>query len=129
VAIEMFNKQKLKEIKERKKIWEKVSEKALARFPERKKLFVTSSNVPVERVYTPLDVRNLDYTQDLGFPGEYPYARGVYPTMYRGRLWTMRQYAGFGTGLAQQNRLISGSNTCFSRVKPGLVLPLIIRRR
>ena len=93
----MFNKQKLNEIKERKIIWEKVSEKALARFPERKKLFVTSSNVPVERVYTPLDVRNLDYTQDLGFPGEYPYTRGVYPTMYRGRLWTMRQYAGFGT--------------------------------
>jgi len=93
----MFTEQKLKETKERKKAWEKVSEKALARFPERKKLFVTSSNVPVERVYTPLDVQNLDYTRDLGFPGEYPYTRGVYPTMYRGRLWTMRQYAGFGT--------------------------------
>ncbi len=93
----MFNKQKLKEIKEQKIVWEKVSEKAIARFPERKKLFVTSSNVPVESVYTPLDVRNLDYTRDLGFPGEYPYTRGVYPTMYRGRLWTMRQYAGFGT--------------------------------
>jgi len=93
----MFTEQKLKEMKERKKAWEKVSEKALARFPERKKLFVTSSNVPVERVYTPLDVRDIDYTRDLGFPGEYPYTRGVYPTMYRGRLWTMRQYAGFGT--------------------------------
>jgi methylmalonyl-CoA mutase N-terminal domain/subunit len=93
----MFTKQRLKEIKEREKAWEKASEKALVRFPERKKLFVTSSSVPVERVYTPLDVCDLDYTRDLGFPGEYPYTRGVYPTMYRGRLWTMRQYAGFGT--------------------------------
>ncbi len=93
----MFDAQKLKEIKERKKAWEKVSEKALARLPERKKLFVTSSNVPVERVYTPLDVQDLDYIRDMGFPGEYPYTRGVYPTMYRGRFWTMRQYAGFGT--------------------------------
>jgi len=93
----MFHKKKLKEIRERNIVWEKVSEKAISRFPERKKLFVTSSNVPVESVYTPLDVRSLDYTRDLGFPGEYPYTRGVYPTMYRGRLWTMRQYAGFGT--------------------------------
>ncbi len=93
----MFTEQKLKEIKQRKKAWERVSEKALSRFPERKKLFATSSNVPVERVYTPLDVRDLDYIRDLGFPGEHPYTRGVYPTMYRGRLWTMRQYAGFGT--------------------------------
>ncbi len=93
----MFNEQKLKEIREQGNTWKKVTEKALAKFPERKKLFVTSSDVPVERVYTPLDVQDVDYTQDLGFPGEYPYTRGVYPTMYRGRLWTMRQYAGFGT--------------------------------
>lgn len=99
----MFTEQKLKEIEQREKAWKKASEKALARFPERKKLFVTSSNVPLERVYTPLDVRDFDYTRDLGFPGEYPYTRGVYPTMYRGRLWTMRQYAGFGT--AEQTNL------------------------
>lgn len=99
----MFTEQKLKEIEQREKAWKKASEKALARFPERKKLFVTSSNVALERVYTPLDVRDFDYTRDLGFPGEYPYTRGVYPTMYRGRLWTMRQYAGFGT--AEQTNL------------------------
>lgn len=96
-GLEMFTEQKLKEIEKRRKAWKRASEKTFARFPERKKLFVTSSNAPVERVYTPLDVHELDYTRDLGFPGEYPYTRGVYPTMYRGRLWTMRQYAGFGT--------------------------------
>jgi methylmalonyl-CoA mutase N-terminal domain/subunit len=99
----MFTEQKLKEIEERKRAWEKTSEDVLARFPERKKLFVTSSNIPVERVYTPLNVQELNYVRDLGFPGEYPYTRGVYPTMYRGRLWTMRQYAGFGTA-EQTNR-------------------------
>jgi len=99
----MFTEQKLKEVKKQKRAWENASEKALARFPERKETFATSSNVPVERVYSPLDVHNLDYTQDLGFPGEYPYTRGVYPTMYRGRFWTMRQYAGFGTA-EQTNR-------------------------
>jgi methylmalonyl-CoA mutase N-terminal domain/subunit len=93
----MFSKQKLKEIKRRKEAWKKASEKVIAKFPERKKLFVTSSNITVERVCTPLDIQNLHYMRDLGFPGGYPYTRGVYPTMYRGRLWTMRQYAGFGT--------------------------------
>ncbi|MFB6197481.1 MAG: methylmalonyl-CoA mutase family protein, partial [Halobacteriaceae archaeon] len=51
----------------------------------------------IERLYTPEDIDELDYEQDLGFPGQDPYTRGVYSTMYRGRLWTMRQYAGFGT--------------------------------
>jgi len=94
----LFSKQKLNEIKEEKTAWEKQTvERVLARFPERKKRFTTSSNIPVNRVYTPLNVESLQYTRDLAFPGEYPYTRGVYPTMYRGRLWTMRQYAGFGT--------------------------------
>jgi len=65
--------------------------------PEREERFSTSSNIQVDRVYTPLDVQNFDYARDLGFPGEYPYTRGIYPTMYRSRFWTMRQYAGFGT--------------------------------
>ena len=69
---------------------------ALQRSPERAEGFATSS-VAVARLYTPLDVAELDYGRDLGFPGEYPFTRGVQPTMYRGRLWTMRQYAGFGT--------------------------------
>ncbi len=70
--------------------------KSLQRAPERNEDFATSSQ-PVQRLYTPIDVAGLDYERDLGFPGEYPFTRGVQPTMYRGRFWTMRQYAGFGT--------------------------------
>jgi methylmalonyl-CoA mutase N-terminal domain/subunit len=70
--------------------------KALQRAPERQSTFHTSS-LPVQRLYTPLDVAEMDYERDLGMPGEYPFTRGVQPTMYRGRFWTMRQYAGFGT--------------------------------
>ncbi len=70
--------------------------KTLQKQPEREEKFATSSQL-VERLYTPLDIAGLDYERDLGFPGEYPFTRGVQPTMYRGRYWTMRQYAGFGT--------------------------------
>lgn len=77
--------------------WQAKVEKANEKYPERKKQFVTGSNVAVNRVYTPLDQKDFDYTTKLGLPGEFPYTRGVQPTMYRGRLWTMRQYAGFGT--------------------------------
>ena len=66
------------------------------RQPERSASFRTASGIGVERLYGPDDTP-LDYDRDLGYPGEYPFTRGIYPTMYRGRLWTMRQYAGFGT--------------------------------
>jgi methylmalonyl-CoA mutase N-terminal domain/subunit len=80
-----------------KEKWEQGSvAKAIARFPERKKEFVTDSGIPVNRADTPADLQDWSYLDKLGFPGEYPYTRGVQPTMYRGRLWTMRQYAGFG---------------------------------
>src|SRR5574341_757348 len=69
----------------------------LKRAPERKREFHTSSDIEVKRLYTPLDFSDNHYSDRLGFPGSYPYTRGVQPTMYRGRLWTMRQYAGFGT--------------------------------
>ena len=93
----MFDKQKLKEIKQRKENWEKeIVSKSIEKLPEKSE-FSTSSNIPVSRLYTPLDIADFDYLRDLGFPGEYPLIRGVYPTMYRARLWTMRQYAGFGT--------------------------------
>lgn len=68
-----------------------------AKSGERQEQFTTVSEIPVERLYTPLDASGGDYVESIGFPGAYPYTRGVYPTMYRGRLWTMRQYAGFGT--------------------------------
>jgi len=90
--------QNAKPLREEKERWIKgTAEKSLIRLPERKDKFYTSSSLPVENVYTPLETESLDYLQDSGFPGEYPYTRGVYPTMYRARLWTMRQYAGFGT--------------------------------
>ncbi|MFP3984916.1 MAG: methylmalonyl-CoA mutase [Candidatus Bathyarchaeia archaeon] len=94
----MTKPQNLKPIQKRKDKWERETlEKSLKRLPERKKEFLTSFSAALERVYTPLETKDLDYIQKLGFPGEYPYTRGVYPTMYRARLWTMRQYAGFGT--------------------------------
>ncbi|MFQ5723351.1 MAG: methylmalonyl-CoA mutase [Terriglobia bacterium] len=70
---------------------------------ERQQKFETSSHIEVKRLYTPEDLAGLDRERDLGYPGEFPYTRGVYPTMYRGRLWTMRQYAGYGTA-AESNR-------------------------
>jgi methylmalonyl-CoA mutase N-terminal domain/subunit len=77
--------------------WERETvDPVLARSPERRAQFETTSGVEIERLYDPSDV-TVDYAGDLGYPGEYPFTRGVYPTMYRGRLWTMRQYAGFGT--------------------------------
>ncbi len=71
---------------------------------QRKKAFVTSSEIPVEPLYTPLDTAALDYPADAGFPGEYPFTRGIQPLMYRTRFWTMRQYAGFGDALKTNQR-------------------------
>ncbi|MEK7215896.1 MAG: methylmalonyl-CoA mutase family protein, partial [Chloroflexota bacterium] len=69
----------------------------LSRISERKQEFTTLSGIPVQRLYTPEDTASVSYTEDLSFPGQYPYTRGPYPTMYRSRPWTMRQIAGFGT--------------------------------
>jgi methylmalonyl-CoA mutase N-terminal domain/subunit len=84
--------------------WEQKIEKGKAKRPERKNEFHTISGIPVRGIYTPLDRKNENYSQQLGFPGEYPYTRGVQPTMYRGRLWTMRQYAGFATAEESNKR-------------------------
>jgi len=84
--------------------WERTTlQKSLARFPERRQSFETTSGIPVERVYTPEDVR-ADYIRDLAFPNQYPFTRGVQPTMYRGRLWTIRQYAGYATAEESNQR-------------------------
>jgi len=69
----------------------------LERFPEQRPEFITTSSEPVNRLYTPQDILDQDYLLDVGLPGEFPYTRGIHPTMYRGRLWTMRMFAGFGT--------------------------------
>ncbi|NMP22350.1 acyl-CoA mutase large subunit family protein [Sulfobacillus harzensis] len=85
-------------LQEARQMWEEtVLAPYQAKSGERQTDFSTVSEVPVERLYTPLDAPSDKYMENVGFPGEYPFTRGVYPTMYRGRLWTMRQYAGFGT--------------------------------
>lgn len=92
-------------VSENKQRWEKeIVEPVITRFPERKEQFQTSSDIPVERVYTPDNTAADGYLDKLGFPGEYPFTRGVQPTMYRGRLWTMRQYAGFSTAKESNER-------------------------
>lgn len=101
----MFDPDSLHELELRRQAWEEGPvAKALERFGERSQRFCTASDVPVDRVYTPTEVADTDYERDLGFPGEYPYTRGIQPTMYRGRLWTMRQYAGFGTAVESNRR-------------------------
>ncbi|MFC7166367.1 acyl-CoA mutase large subunit family protein [Halospeciosus flavus] len=102
----MFDEDDLAEIREAKSEWEdETLDPTLSRFGERKAEFETDTDgQSVDRLYTPNDVADLDYDEDLGFPGEEPYTRGVYSTMYRGRLWTMRQYAGMGTAAETNER-------------------------
>ena len=78
---------------------------ALQKSPERQQAFTTLSGVPINRLYTPADVPDFDYSQELGDPGEYPYTRGIHPTMYRGKIWTMRQFSGFGSPEDTNQRL------------------------
>jgi len=94
----MFDQEKLKALKQQQEQWKETKARhTLARHPERMENFMTTSSARVERLYTPLDVADLDYLRDLGFPGDCPFTRGVHATMHRGRLWTMRMFAGFGT--------------------------------
>ena len=88
----MFDEEYLKKIREEKEKWDKKVENA----KERNLKFVTDSDIPIKRLYTPLDVKG-DYLTKINFPGNPPYTRGVYPTMYRGRVWTMRLFSGHGT--------------------------------
>ncbi|HEY48466.1 MAG TPA: methylmalonyl-CoA mutase family protein [Dehalococcoidia bacterium] len=79
-------------------------EPALKKFPEREEHFLTTSGIEIEDVYAPDDREGVDYNEKLGYPGEFPFTRGVQPTMYRGRIWTMRQYAGFASAEATNKR-------------------------
>jgi methylmalonyl-CoA mutase N-terminal domain/subunit len=102
----MFDQDDLQAIRDGKEAWEEETlSPVLDRFGERKETFDTDTGgQEVDPLYTPADIADLDYEEDLGFPGEEPYTRGVYPTMYRGRLWTMRQYAGMGTASETNER-------------------------
>ncbi len=83
---------------------EKIYSEAIKKFPERKDKFTTQSFAPVKQLYTPLDIEKNDFLKKIGFPGKFPFTRGIQPTMYRGKLWTMRQYAGFGTAKESNKR-------------------------
>jgi len=94
----VFDEQSLNKIAKEREKWEKTTVPSwLRRNPERKDEFKTTSGINIERLYTPEDLKNLDYLRDLGFPGQFPFTRSLHATMYRGRLWTMRQFSGFGT--------------------------------
>ena len=85
--------------------WKKeILEPALAKPPERREEFITTSSQKVDRLYTPLDTAHVDFTRDISYPGEFPYTRGIHSTMYRGRLWTMRMFAGFGSARETNER-------------------------
>ena len=93
----MFDEDELERLRESREEWEDETLDPFLEHGERKDRFATVSNHEVDRLYTPEDIDDIDYDEELGFPGEPPYTRGAYPTMYRGRTWTMRQFAGFGT--------------------------------
>jgi len=94
----MFEDEKIKQIKCSKDKWEENCYlKLIKKHPERKESFRNLSDTQIKEIYTPEDIENLDYIKNMGFPGGYPFLRGVHSTMYRGRLWTMRQFAGFGS--------------------------------
>ena len=84
---------------------EQILRPALEKSPERQEAFTTLSGVPINRLYTPADLSGFDYPQDLGDPGEYPFTRGIHATMYRGKIWTMRQFSGFGSPEDTNQRL------------------------
>ena len=94
----MYDESKLREMEHGLEKWQdNTLQNVLERHPERRDQFISTSSEPVNRLYTPHDVPELDYLEDLGFPGEYPFTRGVHATMHRGRIWTMRMFAGFGS--------------------------------
>jgi methylmalonyl-CoA mutase N-terminal domain/subunit len=94
------------ETTEQQKRWEQETlEPTLRKLPERNVPFTTVSGVPIKRLYTPLDVQNIDFETEIGWPGEYPYTRGIHPSLYRSKLWSMRQFTGFGSAAQTNERL------------------------
>jgi len=101
----MFNEEELSKIKKTRENWEeKVLNKTLEKTPESKKEFKSVSGAAVERIYNPEDIADIDYDSEIGYPGQYPFTRGCQPTMYRGKPWTMRMYAGFATAEKSNER-------------------------
>ncbi len=102
----LFNKESLDEIRKRLKVWEEeVIKNDISKYPERLPEFKNISGIVLKRFYTPVDLENYDYFEKLGFPGEYPFTRGIHATMYRGRIWTMRMFSGYGSPEYTNERL------------------------
>jgi methylmalonyl-CoA mutase N-terminal domain/subunit len=94
----MAEKDTIKQIREKRADWERQTySKTIKENPERKQKFKNLSDIEIKNLYTPEDIAALEYLKDIGFPGQFPFLRGVHPNLYRGRLWTMRQFAGFGS--------------------------------
>jgi methylmalonyl-CoA mutase, N-terminal domain len=100
----MFDSKTIKKIRSETERWQKNVEKILADRPERSGSFNTPSGIPIQRVFSPVDIAEMDFLKDIGLPGEYPFTRGIQSNMYRGRFWTMRQYAGYGTAADTNQR-------------------------
>jgi len=92
----MFKEEQIQRLREEKEKWSEELSKILCEKPERLPRFTTVSDLEIKSLYTPEDIKDLDYSRDIGFPGLYPFTRGVQPSMYRGRLWTMRMFSGLG---------------------------------
>ncbi|MFQ6061116.1 MAG: methylmalonyl-CoA mutase [Thermoplasmata archaeon] len=100
-----FKKESQRNIRKAKENWRKTTlERSVQTLPENRESYTSLSGIPIRRVYLPSDVEEIEFLDRIGFPGRYPFTRGVYPTMYRSRLWTMRQYAGFGTAEESNRR-------------------------
>ncbi len=113
----LFKKNELSKIESHENSWRAYLRKKLETSPQRKEEFTTVSGMAIEELYTPADIREFDYTNKLGFPGKHPYTRGVQASMYRGRLWTMRMFAGLGSAEETNQRfryLVSQGQTGLS---------------
>jgi len=102
----MYDRKSLEEVEEAFGKWQRQLQEALTERPERRGRFSTVSDWEIKPIASPLDVRGSDYVRDMGFPGQYPFTRGVQPSMYRGRLWTMRMFAGLGTARDTNERFL-----------------------
>ena len=102
----IFKEDEVAKIESDQKAWEKHLQEKLVSAPERKENYTTISGTPVKALYTPADISDFNYTAQSGFPGMYPYTRGVQASMYRGRLWTMRMFAGLGSAEETNRRFL-----------------------
>jgi methylmalonyl-CoA mutase N-terminal domain/subunit len=113
----LFNEDEVAKIESETNTWQKYLEEKLATAPQSRESFTTVSGSQIRELYTPTDIKDFDYGTKLGFPGQYPYTRGVQASMYRGRLWTMRMFAGLGSAEETNERfhyLVSQGQTGLS---------------